>query len=70
MPLVSLLRPSGYAGQAGVRFQLSEKDDRMRIVIILNFIRFLALTPDTRHLKPVWLEEKIDRLNPNYINYL
>jgi hypothetical protein len=70
MFLVSLLRPSGCAGQAGVRCQVSEKDDRMRIVIILNVIRFLTLTPDTRHLKPAWLKEKIDRLNPNYINYL
>jgi hypothetical protein len=73
MSLVSLLRPSGCAGQAGVRFQVSEKDDRVRIRIILKIIRFLTLTPDpppAEHLKPVWLEEKIDRLNPNYINYL
>ena len=54
---------------SGVRFQVSEKDDRMRILIILNVIRFLTLTPDTRHLKPVWLKEKIDMLNPYYINY-
>ncbi len=55
---------------SGVRFQVSEKDDRMRIRIILKIIRFLTLTPDTRHLTPVWLEEKIDRLNHNYISYL
>ena len=58
---------------SGVRFQVSEKDDRMRIVIILNVIRFLTLTPappPAEHLKPVWLKEKIDILNPNYINYL
>ncbi len=29
-----------------------------------------TLTPETWHLKPVWLKEKIDMLNPNYINYL
>jgi hypothetical protein len=28
------------------------------------------LTPDTRHLKPVLLKEKIDKLNPSFINYL
>ncbi len=28
------------------------------------------LTPDTRHLKPVWLKEKIDILNPYFIKYL
>jgi hypothetical protein len=52
---------------------MSEKDGRMRILIILNVIRFLILTPDTRlrghshcgaakarHLKPVWFKEKID----------
>ncbi len=52
---------------------MSEKDDRMRILIILNVIRFLTLTPDpppAEHLKPVWLKEKSDMLNPNYINYL
>jgi hypothetical protein len=48
---------------------VSEKDDRMRIVIILNVFIFVTLTPDTRHLKPVWLKEKIDMLNPYYINY-
>jgi hypothetical protein len=49
---------------SGVRFQVSEKNDRMRILIILNVIRFLTLTPDpppAGHLKPVWLKEKIDR---------
>jgi hypothetical protein len=46
------------------------KDGRMRILIILNVIRFLILTPDTRHLKPVWLKEKIDKLNPYFTNYL
>ena len=56
--------------QRRIRFQVSEKDDRMRIVTILNVIRFLTLTPGTRHLKPVWLKEKIDMLNPYYINYL
>ena len=55
---------------SGVRCQVSEKDDRMRILIILNVIRFLSLTPETRHLKPVWWKEKIDMLNPYYINYL
>ena len=55
---------------SGVRFQVSEKDDRMRILIFLNVIRFLTLTPDTRHLKPVLLKKTIDKLNPNFINYL
>ena len=32
---------------SGVRFQVSEKDDRMRILIILNVIGCLTLTPDT-----------------------
>ena len=65
---------------SGVRCQVSEKDDRLRILIILNLISFLALTPDTRHLpvlhspkgvggKPVWLKEKIDRLTPYSLNY-
>ncbi|MDH4011691.1 MAG: hypothetical protein OEU55_13295, partial [Desulfobacterales bacterium] len=49
---------------------MSEKDDSMRILIILNLIRFLTLTPDTRHLKPVWLKEKIDIINPYFTNYL
>ena len=30
---------------SGVRFQVSEKDDRMRILIILNITRCLILTP-------------------------
>ena len=54
----------------GFRCQVSEKDDRMRIPIILNVIRFLTLTPDTRHLKPVLLKEKIDKLNLYFIDYL
>jgi DNA relaxase NicK len=32
---------------SGAGCQVSEKDDRMRILIILNVIRFLTLTPDT-----------------------
>ena len=55
---------------SGVRFQVSEKGDRMRILIILNVIGCLTLTPDTRHLKPVLLKENIDMLNPYFINYL
>ena len=31
----------------GFRFQVSEKDDRMRILTILNVIRFPTLTPET-----------------------
>jgi hypothetical protein len=54
---------------SGFRFQVSEKDDRMRIRIILNVTRFFTLTPDTRHLKPVCLKEKIDRLTPYYISH-
>jgi len=42
----------------------------MRIPIILNVIRFLTLTSDTRNLKPVLLKEKIDKLNPYFIDYL
>jgi hypothetical protein len=72
MSLVSLLRPSGCAGQAGVRHQVSEKDDSTRIVIILNVLSFLTLTPETRHPTPetYMVKEKIDMLNPYYINYL
>ena len=55
---------------SGVRCQVSGKNDRMRIPIILNVIRFLTLTPDTRNLKPVLLKEKIDKLNPYFIDYL
>jgi hypothetical protein len=55
---------------SGVRFPVSEKDDRMRSLIILNVVRFLTLTPDTRHLKPVLLKEKIVKLNPYFINYM
>jgi hypothetical protein len=40
----------------------------MRILIILSLIRFRTLTPDTRHLKPVWLKEKFDNLNPHFKN--
>jgi hypothetical protein len=32
---------------SGVRCQVSEKDERMRILEILIVIRFITLTPDT-----------------------
>ena len=54
---------------SGVRFQVSEKDDRMPILISLNIIGCLILTPDTRHLKPLLLKEKTELLNLYFINY-
>jgi DNA-binding YbaB/EbfC family protein len=42
----------------------------MQILIILNFIRFFTLTPDTRNLTPVLLKEKIDKLNLYFKNCL
>jgi hypothetical protein len=42
----------------------------MRILIILNLIRFFTLTPGTRNLTPVLLKEKIDKLNLYFKNYL